>query len=76
MLHIADRVLEAGLSPEHVAADYDLPIGDVYRALVYYYDHPDEMKELRRKQAQAHEEIQSVDEFLAETGAEVNGLHR
>jgi uncharacterized protein (DUF433 family) len=75
VLHVADRVLEVGLSPEHVAADYDLSIPDVYRALAYYYDHPDEMKELRRRQANAIEEIPTVDEFLGDTEAEVNGPH-
>jgi uncharacterized protein (DUF433 family) len=47
--HIAKRVRDAGESPEQVAADYNLDIADVYRALVYYYDHIDEM---RRIQAQ------------------------
>ena len=47
--HIAKRVIDAGESPEQVAADYDLDIADVHRALTYYYDNPDEM---RRVQAQ------------------------
>ncbi|WEL17762.1 Putative antitoxin of wHTH fold [Halorhabdus sp. SVX81] len=42
--HIAKRVIDAGESTEQVAADYDLDIADVHRALVYYYDHPDEMR--------------------------------
>jgi uncharacterized protein (DUF433 family) len=42
--HIAKRVIDAGESPEQVAADFDLDIADVHRALAYYYDHPDEMR--------------------------------
>lgn len=42
--HIAKRVIDAGESTEQVAADYDLDIADVYRALVYYYDHAEEMR--------------------------------
>lgn len=42
--HVARRVVDAGEPPERVAADYDLELADVYRALAYYYDHPDEMR--------------------------------
>lgn len=42
--HVARRVADAGESPEQVAADYGLDLADVYRALAYYYDHPDEMR--------------------------------
>lgn len=42
--HIAKRVIDAGEPPEQVAADYDLDIADVHRALAYYYDHPEEMR--------------------------------
>ncbi|ACV13151.1 protein of unknown function DUF433 [Halorhabdus utahensis DSM 12940] len=45
--HIAKRIIDAGESTEQVAADYDLDIADVHRALVYYYDHPDEMREVQ-----------------------------
>jgi uncharacterized protein (DUF433 family) len=41
--HIAKRVIDAGEPPEQVAADYDLDIADIHRALGYY-DHPDEMR--------------------------------
>lgn len=55
--HVAKRIIDAGEAPEQVAADYDLEIVDVYRALVYYYDHSEEM---RRVQA----ERQSVPDDL------------
>lgn len=38
-------MIDAGVSPVQVAVDYDLDIADVYRALTYYYDHPDEIQE-------------------------------
>jgi len=56
--HIATRVIDAGDPPEQVAADYDLDIADVYRALVYYYDNPEEMR-------QTHRERQSVPDGLS-----------
>ena len=42
-------MIDTGVSPEEVAADYDLDLADVYRALTYYYDHPDEMQEMRKQ---------------------------
>lgn len=45
--HVAKRVIDAGESPEQVAADYDLKIADVYRALVYYYDHTEKMRQIQ-----------------------------
>ncbi len=45
--HIAKRVVDAGESPEQVAADYDIDIADVHRALVYYYDNPEEMRQVQ-----------------------------
>lgn len=32
-----------GFAPADIADRYDLSLGDVHRALAYYYDHPDEM---------------------------------
>jgi uncharacterized protein (DUF433 family) len=45
--HVAGRVLDGGESPERVAADHDLDLADVYQALAYYYDHPEEMRAVR-----------------------------
>ena len=45
--HVAKRVIDAGESPEQVAADHDLDIADIYRALVYYYDHAEEMRRVQ-----------------------------
>jgi uncharacterized protein (DUF433 family) len=55
VLHVASRVLDDGETPAEVAADYDLELADVYRALAYYYDHPDEMREWRQRKRDAAE---------------------
>lgn len=45
--HIAHRVIDAGEPPARVAAEYDIDLADVHRALAYYYDHPDEMRQVQ-----------------------------
>lgn len=52
------RVHERGLRPETVAERHGLDIADVYHALAYYHDHPDEMTavEQRRREALAEAE--------------------
>jgi uncharacterized protein (DUF433 family) len=44
------RVHERGLRPETVADRHNLDIADVYHALAYYHDHPDEMAEVEERQ--------------------------
>lgn len=58
--HIAKRVLDAGQSPEQVAADYGLDIADVYRALVYYYDHADEMRQIQAERQSVPDDVAVV----------------
>ena len=68
--HVAKRVIDAGESPEQVAADYDLDIADVYRALVYYYDHADEMRRIQAERQTVSEEfsvIRGPDDLDAKT---------
>lgn len=50
---IKEQVEERGLDPRTVADRYDLDVADVYRALTYYHDHPEEMRtiELQRQSA-------------------------
>jgi len=45
---IKERVEGRGLDPETVASRHDLDVADVYLALAYYHDHPDEMAEVER----------------------------
>jgi len=58
--HIAKRVVDAGESPEQVAADYDLAIADVYRALTYYYDNRDEMREVQSSRLSERDDVSVV----------------
>lgn len=46
---IVAAVEDGDLEPETVADEYDLSLADVYRALTYYYDHPEEMEAVERK---------------------------
>jgi len=47
VLQIVEWIHEEGMAPETVAAEFDLDMADIYRALTYYYDHIDEMSEWR-----------------------------
>lgn len=44
------RVHERGLRPETVADRHSLDIADVYHALAYYHDHPEEMQDVEDRQ--------------------------
>ena len=71
--HVAKRVIDAGESPEQVAADYDLDIADIYRALVYYYDHAEEMRRVQAEQQTVSDErsvIHGPDDLDAKTQSE------
>jgi len=52
VLTIYDRVEERGLDPKTVADRLDLDVADVHRALVYYYDHPEQMQTLKNEREQ------------------------
>ena len=57
---VKTQVEDRGLDPRTVADRHDLDVADVYRALTYYHDHPEEMRavERRRRTAiDAHEEL-------------------
>lgn len=58
--HIAKRVIDAGEIPEQVAADHDLDIADVHRALTYYYDNPEEMRRVQEKRRSVPEDLAAV----------------
>ncbi len=49
MVQIHEWVIEEGMSPEDVSAEFDLDLADVYLALSYYYDNVDEMEEWRER---------------------------
>lgn len=52
-------VEERGLEPRTVADRYDLDVADVYRALTYYHDHPDEMRAVERQRTDRIEDARS-----------------
>lgn len=61
VLQLYEQVEASGRHPGEVADQLDLDAGDVYAALAYYYEHPDEMAEIRDHreslEAQLREEI-------------------
>ncbi|MFB6142395.1 MAG: DUF433 domain-containing protein [Halorientalis sp.] len=50
------QVEDRGLDPRTVADRHDLDVADVYRALTYYHDHPEEMRAVERQREAAIEE--------------------
>ena len=58
--HIAARVVDGGESPMGVAAEYDLDIADVYRALTYYYDNPEEMRRVQAERQSVPDDLDVV----------------
>jgi uncharacterized protein (DUF433 family) len=53
--HVYERVHGRGLRPETVAERYNIDIADVYHALAYYHEHPEEMREVERRRDEAIE---------------------
>ncbi|MFB6189186.1 MAG: DUF433 domain-containing protein [Halapricum sp.] len=51
VLHVYELVVGGAHSVADVADQLDLSLGEVYSALAYYHEHPDEMREIRH----AHE---------------------
>lgn len=54
--HVHEQVEERDLSPQTVADRLGLDVADVYRALAYYHDHPDEMHAIEQRREQRIEE--------------------
>jgi len=50
------RVEHRGLSPDRVAERYNLDIADVYEALAYYHNNPEEMQQVEKRHERASEE--------------------
>lgn len=55
VIQIYDKVNGRGDSPERVAEAFDLDIADVHHALAFYYDHLEEMEQLREERQQAYD---------------------
>lgn len=54
---IAELVIDGGTSAGEVADQLEISRSDVHRALVYYYDHPEEMAEIRERRREALETL-------------------
>lgn len=52
VVQVAEWILDQGMSPEEVAAEFDLGLADIFRALAYYYDNVDELQARKRERQQ------------------------
>lgn len=53
---IKEQVEDRGLDPQTVADRHDIDLADVYRALTYYHDNPQEMRTVERQRQSAIDE--------------------
>lgn len=60
VLSIKTQVEDRGLEPRTVADRHDIDVADVYRALTYYHDHPEEMRAVERKREEAVEDYEHL----------------
>jgi uncharacterized protein (DUF433 family) len=63
--HLHEQVEERNLPPQTVADRLELDVADVYRALAYYHDNPEEMHEVERRRV---ERVEASEERGAVTG--------
>jgi len=49
---VHERVEDGDLRPREFAERYDLDLADVYHALAYYHDHPEEMARVEQRRAE------------------------
>jgi len=54
------QVEDRGLAPRTVADRHDVNVADVYRALAYYHDHPEEMRAVERQREDAVEDYEHL----------------
>lgn len=57
---LGQRVEAGGDDPATVAESLDLDLGDLYLALAYYHNHPEEMCELERRKERAKEKADTL----------------
>lgn len=63
---IKERVEGRGLKPETVAHRHGLDVSDVYHALAYYHDHPDEMRTFEQRRERRIAEAKSDPDVVTE----------
>ena len=52
--HIHTLVEERALDAQAVADRFDLTVSEVYHALAYYHDHPEEMRKVEERRRELH----------------------
>ncbi len=60
VLFVKEQVEDRGLEPRTVADRYDLDVADVYRALTYYHDNPEEMRTVEQQRQSAVDEAEHL----------------
>ena len=59
VLHVYETVVDGDTDPAGAADALDLPLGEVYEALAYYYNNPEEMRTHPVAQEEAREGLRS-----------------
>lgn len=57
---IKTQVEDRGLEPRTVADRHDVDVADIYRALTYYHDHPEEMRAVEVQREEAVEDYEHL----------------
>lgn len=57
VLDVYELVVEGGYSPADVADQLDRSLGEIYTALAYYHEHPEQMRSLRQTQADTEQTL-------------------
>lgn len=57
VLDIYELVVDGGYSPADVADQLDCSLSEIYTALAYYYEYPDEMRALRQERDEMEERL-------------------
>jgi uncharacterized protein (DUF433 family) len=52
--HIHALVEQRGLDAQTVADRFDFTVSEVYHALAYYHDHPEEMRQVKERRKELH----------------------
>lgn len=58
------RVEDAGVDPHVVADQHELAVADVYRALAYYHEHPEEMQAVHAQRETREHRIKQRDDVV------------
>lgn len=59
VIQVADLLLEGDHEPSYVADQLDLSLADVHTAMAYYYEHPEEMEQIRERHVELEARLES-----------------